>query len=362
MLEWGKCLMNVSGIEQVTLRYEGCRGASVTPACSGLINDTYLLGDKLVLQRLHPVFDPAVNLDIAALAPLLLAGGVPVPTLVPATDGALWIEIAEGSAAGVWRALTRLPGRTLHRVERPAQARAGGRMLARFHAALLESDHVFAFERPGAHDTPMYMTKLVSALERMGDHRLHDSVSRLAEGLLLAWETWGRTPDLPARIIHGDPKISNLLFSDTDGVTGVIDLDTMARSGVDVEIGDALRSWCSTGDESCAQPVFDLTVFREAVCGYLEAAAPWITTEEIEAIPCAVEHISLELAARFAVDALEETYFGWDPSVAPTRGDHNLIRAQNQVALARCARGVRTRMEDIVAAVATAAAPRDGGA
>ena len=55
----------------------------------------------------------------------------------------------------------------------------------------------------------------------------------------------------------------------------------------------------------------------------------------------------LELASRFASDALAESYFGWDPAIAPTRGDHNLIRAQHQVALFRIIEKNRTFMVDL---------------
>ena len=39
--------------------------------------------------------------------------------------------------------------------------------------------------------------------------------------------------------------------------------------------------------------------------------------------------------ARFAADALDERYFGWDPARYARRGDHNLARAANQLAAAR---------------------------
>ncbi|MBL8945157.1 MAG: hypothetical protein JNK45_18470, partial [Myxococcales bacterium] len=42
---------------------------------------------------------------------------------------------------------------------------------------------------------------------------------------------------------------------------------------------------------------------------------------------------TLELAARFAADALRERYFGWDASRFPARGEHNLVRAKGQWSL-----------------------------
>ncbi|MEE2751965.1 MAG: hypothetical protein VX519_11085 [Myxococcota bacterium] len=59
-----------------------------------------------------------------------------------------------------------------------------------------------------------------------------------------------------------------------------------------------------------------------------------------------VERICLELAARFCADALNESYFGWDASIAPGRGEHNLIRAKGQLALAAEVRRQRGDLED----------------
>jgi hypothetical protein len=43
--------------------------------------------------------------------------------------------------------------------------------------------------------------------------------------------------------------------------------------------------------------------------------------------------VSLELAAPFAEDALRESYFGWDATRFPGRGEHNLHRARGQWSL-----------------------------
>ena len=43
--------------------------------------------------------------------------------------------------------------------------------------------------------------------------------------------------------------------------------------------------------------------------------------------------MSLELAVRFAADALDESYFGWDAGRFASRGDHNLVRARGQWSL-----------------------------
>ena len=55
--------------------------------------------------------------------------------------------------------------------------------------------------------------------------------------------------------------------------------------------------------------------------------------EEQRALLLAPEWISLELAARFAADALDESYFGWNAHRFLSRGEHNLTRARGQWSL-----------------------------
>ena len=54
-----------------------------------------------------------------------------------------------------------------------------------------------------------------------------------------------------------------------------------------------------------------------------------------------LETVCIELAARFAVDAFRDSYFGWDPSRFPTRRVHNLVRARGQLALGLAVRAAR---------------------
>lgn len=306
----------------------------------GLINDTFALGQNFVLQRLHPIFRAEVNDDIAALVPELLAAHVPVPKLVRTADGQTGVRLEQGN----WRILTRLPGKTLHRLENVRQAEAAGRMIAQFHAALKDSRHTFHFTRPGAHDTHGHFQKLADALTQHPEHRLHEQVQEMAMELTDLWQEWGKIPQLPERIIHGDLKVSNLLF-DGDRVVGVLDLDTMARSSLDVELGDALRSWVNATTEDEANPRVQTELFHAAMHGYLEVANPWLTLEEQQAIVPAIERICLELAARFAADALNEAYFGWNSQQFPARGEHNLTRARNQLGLARDVRAKRAELQ-----------------
>lgn len=311
----------------------------VQPMSGGLINATYAIGEDHVLQRLHPIFGAEVNRDIAALVPQLRGAGVRVPAILNADDGQPFVRVAPDAhpdtPAGVWRLLTRLPGRTLHRLADRHQAASAARLVARFHAALAPVSHQFAFSRPGAHDTPAHMATLREALTHHPEHRLHHAVHELAAELFAAWGEHPGVATLPDRIGHGDLKVSNLLFDERGEACAVIDLDTMAWLGLDAELGDALRSWANRAEEHETRARLQVGLLEAAVASYLQHSGDWISEAEVAAIVPGMARIALELAARFAADALNERYFGWNPKLAPARGEHNLLRARNQLQLGR---------------------------
>jgi aminoglycoside phosphotransferase (APT) family kinase protein len=216
---------------------------------------------------------------------------------------------------------------------------SAGACVGRFHTALRDLDHTFRFSRPGAHDTSAHFDGLRMALVTHRGHRLYRGVQRLADELFDAWEAWAGPTDLPRRIVHGDLKISNLRFED-ERAAALIDLDTLAWGTLDIELGDALRSWCNPAGEDIGDATFQLPLFEAAMRGYA-TAGDW-TVEERTAIGPGLHRICLELAARFARDALEESYFGFDHTRG--HGEHNLLRARGQATLAT---SVHARMGDI---------------
>lgn len=308
------------------------------PITSGLINTSYevVAGGAVVgvLQRLNTgIFGPEVHQDIDGLTRVLRRKGVGAPRLVHTRAGQLW-HVHDDE---IWRVLSVVGARTIERVTTPAQARSAGRLVRRFHAALADTPWTFHHVRPGVHDTPRHMATLTDALRDHPDHRLAADVAPLARAVLDAWGRWrADTPDdLPLRIVHGDLKISNVRFDDDDGAVALIDLDTLAWGTLDAELGDALRSWCGTAGEDVPEATFDAAICAAALEGYAEPA-PWAPSEaEWRAVLPGARRIALELAARFAADALRERYFGWDASRFPAAGEHNLLRARGQWSLAQ---------------------------
>lgn len=304
---------------------------------SGLINRTWQITvhntPVAVIQQLNTsVFSPEVHHGIQAVTEHLAAQGLLTPRLVPTTTGNLWHTTPQGQ---VWRRLTWVGNRTLHRLNTPAEAQSAGELVASFHTALTKCKVALNNPRPFAHDTPTHMARLQQALGLFQQHRLYHQVAPLAETILDHWEHWSGPTNLPTRLVHGDLKVSNLRFTGVQAVA-VIDLDTLGYGTLDAELGDALRSWCNPASEDSATAHFDLPVFRSAIQGYAQTMrnGPPLSGAEWESIVPGVERISLELAARFATDALEERYFAWNPRYG-TRGQHNLLRATGQLALAQ---------------------------
>ena len=115
----------------------------------------------------------------------------------------------------------------------------------------------------------------------------------------------------------------------------MVDLDTIAPMKLAHELGDALRSWSNPSGEDATEVRFDAEVFGAALAGYAAQAPADLSPAEIDTLAGGTRLIILELSARFAADALNERYFGWDAGRFATRGDHNLLRARAQLLLAR---------------------------
>ena len=317
--------------EAVLARY-GLEGAAVEPLGHGLINHTWRVvapgRDPVVLQRVNPIFPAAINADIAAVTEHLHDRGMATPMLLPSRDGGLWVEAEDG----VWRLLSYVGGECHNALGSPAEARAAGALLGRFHRALAELEHEFANARLGVHDTPRHLAALAEALRTHTGHASYAQIAPLGESILARAAALPELPQTPDRVVHGDPKINNIIFA-ANGAEAVclIDLDTLGPMPLPLELGDAFRSWCNPGSEDTANASFDVTLFGGAVDGYAAATRGFLLPAEWQAIVPATMTILVELAARFCADALNERYFGWDPSRYPSRSEHNRVRAAGQL-------------------------------
>lgn len=326
----------------------GWEADAIAPIAGGLINATYRVdrggAPIAVVQKLHPIFGGEVNLDLERVTAHLAAHGLPTPRLVRTRGGDAWITVG----GDVWRALTWIDGVTYHRVPSPDVARAGGELVGRFHRAVDDLRHDYAFARAGVHDTAAHLGKLRD--------RLNASTDADAEAVELGRAVLDAARDLPAleatplRHTHGDLKISNLLFAADPPARGValVDLDTLGRQTLAYELGDAMRSWCNPRGEDAGSIAFDLGIFAAAVEGWTSVMGALVSPAERRSIVTGLETCCVELAARFTVDVFDDRYFGWDPARFPSRRAHNLVRARGQLALSAEVRAARSEAFSIV--------------
>ncbi len=326
--------------------YPQLRDPRVEPLRGGLIHRTFSVRDssgEYVLQRVSPIFSAGIHENIAAVCAHLKARGFPTYELLTSSQGRGYAELDDGSR---WRLLTRIPGVAFDRCAGEAQARAAGALVARFHAALADLEHTFRPLGIVLHDPPAHLRALDAELAARPQHRLARDVAALARRIHAGAAEWESLEGLPLRVAHGDLKFNNLLFAGPEGAdrerpVALIDLDTVSPLPLWAELGDAWRSWCNRTGEEQGSAQLDLGIFYASAEGYLSALSFPMSSAERKSLALGLERISLELATRFAADALVESSFGWDAARFPAAGEHNLLRARAQLALWEQARETR---------------------
>lgn len=328
----------------------GLAAARLEPAPSGLINHTWIAtlagGERRVLQRVNAMFDPRVHADIERVTAHLAAAGLVTPRLVPARSGAHYVEHDEAC----WRVLTYVDGVTREAPANAAEARSAGRLLGRFHAALDGLDIELVAARFGVHDTARHLAALERALTAHHDHAAYTEIAALAAEIGALAEHLPELPVTPERLVHGDPKFSNVMIDPASGeALCLIDLDTLTRMPATLELGDALRSWCNPRPEDAPEGGFSVDHFAAALEGYAAGAPGLLTEPERRALPAATLTIAVELAARFCTDALVERYFAWDAARYASASAHNRARARGQLRVAAAVAAAEPALESAVA-------------
>lgn len=310
---------------------------AMEPLGGGLINDTYRVVTpraKGVLQRINRAVFPQPKQVMANLRRLhdhwdgLSAPDLRLPRLISTRSGEDWFEDASGEC---WRMLEYIDGVTLTQVATPAVAEALGRSLGRFHRLLAGLNPAGLYDTlPGFHLTPRYLAALDRA--RSGFR----GPLPQALGRLFAWidrqRGWAARLDqarqagrLPLRIIHGDPKLDNLLFDPSGRPLAWVDLDTVKPGLIHYDIGDCLRSACRRDDGR-----FDLELAEWILKSWLAETRSLLGAEEIRWVPEAIQLLPFELGVRFLTDHLQgNRYF------KVTDREENLRRALEQFDLAR---------------------------
>ena len=302
---------------------------TVTPVGRGLLHATYrvaTVSGDFVVQRLHAAIPDRAIDDMRMVTAYLVSCGLQVPSLVPTVDGK---PFARDTSGGRWRVYPWLPGHVVESVPDSAVAREAGRLVGLLHKHLAAFDYLPQGSIPHFHDTDVVLTELQNV-----HPQLPDAVRGIADDILATLPSL-IVADEPQQLIHGDLKISNLIFDDLGHAVGIIDFDTILRHARTIDLGDAFRSWCNRTAEDDPDARFDVAFFEAAASGYTEGLGMPSGPPERARHLCATKQITLELAARFLIDVVHDAYFGFDAARYPHRRAHNVARARGQYHLAQ---------------------------
>ncbi len=240
----------------------------------------------------------------------------------------------------LWRVFNFIDNATcFNNVNDTLHAKEIGKAIGRFH--FLVSD--LATEKlhdtlPGFHIIPEYLAFYDSVLDDCNNLDHTDETTycrrfiedRREQGSLL--ENEKKTGKLTSQVIHGDPKISNVMIDDQSAKSiAVLDLDTVKPGLIHYDIGDSLRSACNIlGEETSSynKIFFDTNLCRHLLKGYLQEAVHFLTNNDYEYIYDSIRLITYELGLRFFTD-----YLAGDKYFKIVRHGQNLSRALVQFRL-----------------------------
>ena len=307
---------------------------SVSSFGGGHINDTFVVQtatDEYVLQRINrSVFADAdaVMANILVVHQHLHGQLLPEPI---ATHAGEWLVYDDGEP---WRAWRRVPNAaSVDAVTSPLAASAG-QLLGRFHAALHDLDPAtLTTTLPGFHDPDRRLKDLRAAVDADPVGRAATVEREIAMAFAaapLVERASAVSRRVPTRVAHFDAKIDNMLFRDGEAVC-LVDLDTLMPGAWFWDVGDLLRTACTTGmedDVSLDGPVLDPALHRAVLDGYRAGLGAVGTAAELDALGTAGAIVTYEQAVRFLTDWIDgDVYY------RISRPEQNRDRARAQFRL-----------------------------
>ena len=339
---------------------------SLTPLGDGNINNTFLvefLGrSPVVLQQINKeVFpDPAIVADNVRLVTEHIHQKLTESDQASRTIQLIQTRKGENSHRdehnNIWRMIDYVENTVVHSSGISAEhAFEGGKILGRFHHFLDDLNHDQLREPlPYFHNLPVYGSRYCQVRAEYDNtistelaFCLIEADRRLDQVAVL--EDACRSGRIFRRVIHGDPKLANMLFDEASGrgVT-MIDFDTVSQGLLHYDLGDCLRSFCNTLGENpqhCEAVTFDLDLCELVLSGYSESGA-MLSDHEKSLLYQGVRLLTYELGLRFLTDYLEgNRYF-------KVEHEHdNIRRAMTQFHLLKSIEQEQPEIESIAAAL-----------
>ena len=297
MLSWYRILAGETGMktEDICDRFITGKTLKAEPFGDGHINDTYRIYATegiYVLQRLQPKMrTDSLEHNYEVYSDVLDHAGILYPKWVKDFDGKYFYTDDNGNS---WRMYPFIDGSLLSAPLKRERLFALGQGIAGLHVAFGSMDGKPEAVYPMLHDLKYYYDRYVSILKRdnVRPDRRDDHLEAVIESSI------GRFVDKgleEKRIVHGDPKLANILFKD-EKVIAFLDMDTVMMGSLSEDIADCIRSCCVSDKKT------DRDAARIIVDGYVSAAPKDMAEEIKDRLPYAFEKICFELALRYYTD------------------------------------------------------------
>ena len=208
----------------------------------------------------------------------------------------------------------------------------------------------------GFHITPRYLEQYDAVLAQQPSQSKAERTAEVEQCLAFVearrklahvLETAKAEGKLPMRLMHGDPKINNVMIDrETGQAVSLIDLDTVKPGLVHYDIGDCLRSGCNPlGEETedLESVHFEPDLAEAMLRGYLSVAREFLTENDYSYLYDSIRLITFELGLRFFTDHLAgNVYF------KAKHPSHNLNRARVQFKLVESIEAQETELKQLI--------------
>ncbi|MBN3960333.1 aminoglycoside phosphotransferase family protein [Nostoc sp. NMS8] len=274
-----------------------------------------------------------------------------VPRVLLTKDTQDHCKDADGS---FWRAISFIEGsQSFDSIGDRSHAKEIGYALGMFHNLISDlPPEKLADTLEGFHITPLYLQHYQEVLAKTSvsaSSEVNYCLQFVSDRQIFAHilENAKSEGILPLRLMHGDPKINNVMFDTvTQQAVSIIDLDTVKPGLVHYDIGDCLRSGCNPAGEETENwesIYFDTDLCQEILQGYLAVAKAFLTENDYAYIYDAIRLITFELGLRFFADYLAgNIYF------KVKHPEHNLARAIVQFKLTESIESQETQIRKII--------------
>lgn len=305
---------------------------TVEPINMGLINKTFIITTKKVkyiLQEISPIFNDNVHQDFYEVSMYLQKKNVLAPQIIKTCNDNLFIKHNQH----IYRAQSYIDGYSFNTITDLSMAFEAGIVIARFHHALMDFKYQYKNQRKTACDYAYHQEFLMQALKTYTKHDFFKQTQELASELFNHMSFLLPEVQIIKRHVHGDPKISNILFDKNNKGLCLVDFDTLSMIGFSAELADAIRSLSNPHKEDDLNSYCDLSIVKNLLQGYGTIMKGIITPLEISQITINTLAITLCLSMRYLTDVLLESYFSYDRIKFTSAAHHNWLRAQSMYRL-----------------------------